>query len=602
MIPRDFLDDLLSRIDIVMVIGSHIELKKKGANYSALCPFHEEKTPSFTVNSNKQFYHCFGCGVSGDAVSFLMKYRGQTFPQVLSDLAKQHGLVIPSNDNEKSVESKKNFIFKDRLKKSLVKAAKYYQKNLKNNQNAINYLKKRGISGKTALNFHLGVALNDWNGLFDVFHDNNDNQFLIDAGLLIKSEKKPDKNYDRFRDRLMFPIFNISGEVIGFGARTFGKEQPKYLNSPETQIFSKGKELYGIFEAKNYINKSKQVIIVEGYMDVIGLFENGIKNSVASLGTSFTKNQFFLLSRMAEKITFMFDGDNAGKKAAQKALISILPELKPAVSVDFVFLPEGDDPDSYIRTKGLDSLIMLVKQAMPLSEFIFYLASKDIDQNIVEGRTKIINNLLGFFKNMNEGVLKNQIILEASNRFDFSSHELSLRKYQSNSERQKFPGATPKKLTGEGLVSREIKIFKIFARFPSLLNELDNFLSEIDVNTYPIFSETQSNSLKFILGCSDFSKNPQDNLSTLKEAISKAGRTELAVIQLLRNCCEYDSAIDDMPSYDTSSARADIKNILKRFLVDYLESEASRIIKSGESFDKLTKIRVKISELTGNRL
>ena len=602
MIPRDFLDDLLSRIDIVSIIGSYIELKKRGTNYSALCPFHDEKTPSFTVNSNKQFYHCFGCGASGDAVNFLMEYCGLTFTQVLNDLAKQHGLVIPNKDEHKSAELKKKNLLKDKLKKTLVKAAIYYQNNLKNNENAISYLKKRNISGKTALRFHLGVALNKWNGLREVFSENYENQVLIDSGLVIKSESKSNRIYDRFRDRLIFPIFNIFGETIGFGARSFGKDHPKYLNSPETEIFSKGKELYGIFEAKNYINKSKEVIVVEGYMDVIGLFEHGVKNSVASLGTSFTKNQFFLLSRMAEKIIFMFDGDNAGKKAAHGALITILPELKPAVNIDFVFLPEGNDPDSYIMANGLDSLNELIKQAMPLSEFIFYLVSKGLDQNIVEGRTKIINNLLSLFKDMNEGILKNQIILEASNRFDFSSDELNVRKRSSSSISNKRMNSTSKKSNNQKLFSRDIKIFKIFVRFPSLINELDSFLNEIDTNTYPIFSETQKNAMEFISKCNMFKENSHDTLSTLKDAINQADQTERAVIDLLSISCEYDSAIDDMPNYDTGSASADLKYILKRFIIDHLESEASRIIKSGKSFDKLTQIRVKISELTNNKL
>jgi DNA primase catalytic core len=529
-----------------------------------------------------------------------MEYCGLTFPQALDDLAKQNGLVVPNMNDQKSAELEKKFSIKSRQKKTLLKAARYYQKNLKNNDNAITYLKNRGISGKTALRFHLGVALKEWNGLREVFHDNYENQVLIDAGLVIKSESKSNINYDRFRHRLIFPIFNISGETIGFGARSFGKEQPKYLNSPETEIFSKGKELYGIFEAKNYITRSKEVIVVEGYMDVIGLFEHGVKNSVASLGTSFTKNQFFLLSRMAEKIVFMFDGDDAGKKAAQRALSSILPELRPPVNIDFVFLPEGYDPDSYVSAKGLDAINKLTKEAMPLSEFIFYLSSKGLDQKIVEGRTKLINNLLAFFKDMKEGILKNQIILEASKRFDFSSDELNIRKYSSNFNPNKSPKIFPKKFIAEKLVSRDIKIFKIFARFPRLLNELDSFLNEIDTNTYELFSTTQKNAIKFISNCNYLGKNSHESLSTLKNAINKAGHIENEVMDLLRNCCEYDSAIDDMPSYDETSARADLKNILKRFIVDHLESEASRIIKLGESFDKLTKIRVKISKLTGN--
>ncbi len=292
MIPRDFLDDLLIRTDIVSVIGSHIELKKKGTNYTALCPFHNEKTPSFTVNPSKQFYHCFGCGASGDTVSFLMQYCGLTFPQVLNDLAKQHGLSIPSLSQNDSETLKKKITLENKQKNILVKAARFYQTNLKGNQKAISYLKSRGISGKTALRFHLGVAPKGWNMLRDVFYEDYESKFLVDCGLVIKSETKSSGNYDRFRDRLIFPIFNVSGEVVGFGARSFGNENPKYLNSPETEIFSKGKELFGLFEAKHHINKSNQVIVVEGYMDVISLYESGVKNAVASLGTSFTKLNF----------------------------------------------------------------------------------------------------------------------------------------------------------------------------------------------------------------------------------------------------------------------------------------------------------------------
>ena len=409
MIPRDFLDDLISRTDIVTVIGSHLELKKKGSNFSALCPFHSEKTPSFTVNAHKQFYHCFGCGASGDAVKFLMDYCGLSFTQVLSDLAKQHGMTVPNESQIQSTDFKEKNLVRSKLKQILITAARFYQKNLKENQKAVAYLKSRGISGKTALRFHLGVSLRGWSELRSVFHDDYDFKSLIDSGLVIQSESKSSVKYDRFRNRLMFPIFNISGEVIGFGARSFGDEQPKYLNSPETEIFSKGKELYGIFEAKGYINKAKEVIVVEGYMDVIGLYENGVKNTVATLGTSFTKVQFSTLSRIAETIVFMFDGDAAGKKAARRALNVILPELKSLIKVDFVFLPTGNDPDNYIRSQGLDAMNLLLKQAMPLSEFLFDLASKQLNQNIVEGRTKIVSNLQEFLKVMHEGILKNQI-------------------------------------------------------------------------------------------------------------------------------------------------------------------------------------------------
>ncbi len=601
MIPRNFLDEILSRSDIISVIGSHIELKKKGVNFSALCPFHDEKTPSFTVNASKQFYHCFGCGASGDVVKFLMEFCGLTFPQVLNDLAKQSGLTIPNDSQIESVDFKKKNLLKKELKSFLVKAARFYQKNLKNNSKAIEYLKGRGISGKTALRFHLGVALNGWHELQEVFED-YDGQGLIDAGLVIKSESKSSGNYDRFRNRLMFPIFNLSGEVIGFGARTFGEEQPKYLNSPETEIFSKGKELFGIFESRSQISKSKLVIVVEGYMDVIGLYENGVKNAVASLGTSFTKTQFLSLVRMTESIVFMFDGDNAGQKAAQRALTVILPEIESSVNVSFVFLPEGKDPDSYIRSQGLSALNILLSKSMPMSEFILNLASESLNQNIAEGRTKIINNLVGFFKTMPTSLLKNQIILEAINRFAFSAEALTSNKKYPNYSNQIKTQRSNRKMFSEKLISLDIRVFKIFVRFPSLLDELDVLMKEIDNTKHQIFSDIQNNAIIFILENCDCSQDQHNNLLIIKEAVFKVGQVKDGVIDLLKIVCEIDLAIDDIPSYNINSARSDLRYILKRLVINLLESQASQIIKSGESFDKLSEIRTKISGLTGNKL
>ena len=602
MIPRDFLDDLISRTDIVTVIGSHLELKKKGSNFSALCPFHSEKTPSFTVNAHKQFYHCFGCGASGDAVKFLMDYCGLSFTQVLSDLAKQHGMTVPNESQIQSTDFKEKNLVRSKLKQILITAARFYQKNLKENQKAVAYLKSRGISGKTALRFHLGVSLRGWSELRSVFHDDYDFKSLIDSGLVIQSESKSSVKYDRFRNRLMFPIFNISGEVIGFGARSFGDEQPKYLNSPETEIFSKGKELYGIFEAKGYINKAKEVIVVEGYMDVIGLYENGVKNTVATLGTSFTKVQFSTLSRIAETIVFMFDGDAAGKKAARRALNVILPELKSLIKVDFVFLPTGNDPDNYIRSQGLDAMNLLLKQAMPLSEFLFDLASKQLNQNIVEGRTKIVSNLQEFLKVMHEGILKNQIILEAVKRFDFSAEVLNNDYTKFNYSHQKKLPSESKKLFSRKLIPLNVRIFKIFIRFPVLLREIDDLLSEIEASKYPIFSDIQKNAIIVLLNNSDFSKNSKHNLAKIKEAIKKTDYIDDDAIHLLKKGCDDDSTIDDMPDYGYNSAKEDVKYILKRLLINCLESQASQIIKNGESFDKLSEVRNKISNLTGNKL
>jgi DNA primase len=365
MIPDDFIAQLLSRVDVVEVIDRLVPLKKAGANYKACCPFHKEKSPSFNVNPVRQIYHCFGCGVSGSAIKFLMEYAGKSFPDAVEELAQGVGLTVP-RDNERKADPSAGPLFD-----AMVTAAGYYKSKLKTSDIAINYFKKRGVSGEVAKRYHLGWATPDWQGLSEVFEDYNDNELLESGGLV--SVGDGGKRYDRFRERVMFPILNQQGAVIGFGGRILGSKDdghgPKYLNSPETPIFSKGRELYGLFQAQAAIRKANRVLVVEGYMDVIALAQFGVEYVVATLGTATTEAHTQRLLRIADEVVFSFDGDSAGQRAAWRALENALPALRDGKQVRFLFLPQEHDPDSYIREHGRDAFEKFIDSALPLSQY-----------------------------------------------------------------------------------------------------------------------------------------------------------------------------------------------------------------------------------------
>jgi DNA primase len=365
MIPDDFIAQLLSRVDVVEVIDRLVPLKKSGANYSACCPFHKEKSPSFSVSPTKQFYHCFGCGAHGSAIKFLMEYAGKSFPDAVEELAQGVGLTVP-RDNERKADPSAGPLFD-----AMVTAAGYYKSKLKTSDIAINYFKKRGVSGEVAKRYHLGWATPDWQGLAEVFEDYDDNELLETGGLV--SVGDAGKRYDRFRERVMFPILNQQGAVIGFGGRILGSKDdghgPKYLNSPETPIFSKGRELYGLFQAQAAIRKANRVLVVEGYMDVIALAQFGVEYVVATLGTATTEAHTQRLLRVADEVVFSFDGDSAGQRAAWRALENALPALRDGKQVRFLFLPQEHDPDSYIREHGRDAFEKIIDSALPLSQY-----------------------------------------------------------------------------------------------------------------------------------------------------------------------------------------------------------------------------------------
>jgi DNA primase len=409
-IPQTFIQELLARADVVEIVGRHVQLKKSGANFSGLCPFHSEKSPSFTVSPSKQFYHCFGCGKNGNALSFLMEHAGMNFVEAVKDLAGQYGMQVPEEDISPAEKARQT---EQRQKQAtlsdvLEKAGAAYRKHLKNSPRAVEYFKRRGLSGEVARQFGLGYAPEGWRSLASVFPEYDD-PLLAESGLVIVNEED-DKRYDRFRDRVMFPIRNVKGECIGFGGRVLGDEKPKYLNSPETPIFSKGRELYGLFEARNALREHGFVLVTEGYMDVVALAQLGFANAVATLGTACTPEHVQKLFRFTDSVVFSFDGDAAGRRAARKALDGALPFATDVRTVKFLFLPAEHDPDSYIREFGRDAFARCVDEAMPLSRFLVEAAREGCDLNTAEGRAHMAANAKPLWMQMPEGTLKRQVL------------------------------------------------------------------------------------------------------------------------------------------------------------------------------------------------
>jgi len=382
MIPQDFIQQLLDRTDIVALVERYVPLKKAGANYQARCPFHNEKSPSFSVSPTKQFYHCFGCGAHGTAITFLMEHAGYSFIDAVKELAGQVGMQLPDDGKRVAPEADSR---RDSLYERMEVAARHYRQALKTHEPAIAYLKNRGLTGETAAKFALGVANDDWQPLATAFADYQD-ALLVEAGLVISNDSK---RYDRFRDRVMFPIRNERGQVIAFGGRIMQKGEPKYLNSPETPLFHKGRELYGLFEHRRSIQHEDRVLVVEGYMDVVMLDQHGVDNAVATLGTAITSDQAARLLRLANEVVFAFDGDAAGRKAAWRALENSLPQARDGKLLSFLFLPDGEDPDSFVRTAGADAFRKLCNTAMPLSDFLFSELSTQTDLSSQEGKVRL---------------------------------------------------------------------------------------------------------------------------------------------------------------------------------------------------------------------
>jgi len=407
VIPQAFIQDLLARVDVVDVVGRHVQLRKAGANFLGLCPFHAEKSPSFTVSASKQFYHCFGCGAHGSAIGFLMEHSGLTYVEAIRELAQSVGMTVPEQAAPDGRDARRD----PGLLDVLALAERFYRQRLKDSPRAIAYLKARGLSGRTAAHFGIGYAPEGWRALQAAVPDYA-SPALVEAGLVIDAagDDGARKRYDRFRDRIMFPIRNPRGQVIGFGGRVIDAGEPKYVNSPETPVFSKGRELYGLFEARDALRRANCAIVVEGYMDVVMLAQHGVANAVATLGTSTTPEHVRKLLRVVDRVVFSFDGDAAGRKAAWRALEACLPEAADTKRIEFLFLPPQHDPDSYVREHGVDGFEALLAEALPLSEFMIQALSVQADLGEPEGRARFLALARPLLQALPQAALRMQLL------------------------------------------------------------------------------------------------------------------------------------------------------------------------------------------------
>jgi DNA primase len=461
MISQSFIQDLLNRVDVVDVIEREVALKKTGTNYAACCPFHSEKTPSFTVSPTKQFYHCFGCGAHGSAIGFLMDYSGMSFVEAVNDLAARVGMQVPAQPELRSRAAETGSSSEwlqnqsqdeDTSLQDLVElmdvAGRFYRQQLKASNGAIAYLKRRGLTGETASRFGIGYAPAGWQNLDAAFPDPGTGvrtNLLVKAGLLIRNE---DGNcYSRFRDRIMFPILNLKGMLVGFGGRVLEQGEPKYLNSPETPLFQKGRELYNLFSARRAIREAGRVIVVEGYMDVVALAQHGIEYAVATLGTAITPFHIQKLLRQSDDVVFCFDGDNAGRKAAWRAMEDSLAQLADGKNVSFLFLPEGEDPDSYIRNSGKEAFEEFSRQSLPLSIFLFRELSARVDLKTSEGRAKLVQDAKPLLSKVAAPGLALMMLKQLAEISGFTQRELEdllkIRRTRPDRAREKAPRPKP---------------------------------------------------------------------------------------------------------------------------------------------------------------
>jgi DNA primase len=416
-IPQDFIDDLIARADIVEVIGRRVQLKKAGREFKACCPFHDEKTPSFTVSPGKGFYHCFGCGMHGTAIGFLMEYDHMSFVEAIESLASTMGVDVPRDETDRPARRY------DELFSLMSNVDKHWRAELRDHSKAIDYLKQRGIDGETARRFGIGYAPDGWSNVLDKFGKTTEaTDRLLATGLIIRKDNG--KHYDRFRERIMFPIRDQQGRCIGFGGRAIGDNEPKYLNSPETVLFHKGRELYGLYEARQALRQIDRLVVVEGYMDVIALVRHGIEFATATLGTATTADHLNRLFRVTENVVFCFDGDRAGKAAAWRALENALPQIREGRQISFVFLPDGHDPDTYVNEHGAEAFVDAVDNGDALSDFLINELSSQVDMDTIDGKARLAELAKPLLNKIPPGVYHELLIGRLAETVGLSSAKL----------------------------------------------------------------------------------------------------------------------------------------------------------------------------------
>jgi len=592
MVTPEFKANLLERVDIVSLISAQVELKPRGSNYLGLCPFHNEKTASFSVNSSRQFYYCFGCGAKGDAIQFLMDYFSISFIDALKELCQKTGVNFPEEQSFKNstTESIRQHKVRSDHKKLLLEAARFYRSRLASDSDAISYLKKRGITGQVAAKFHIGYAGNSWNSLKEVFSDYEDNSNLFLVGLIKKSESG-NKVFDRFRNRIIFPILNKNGEVIAFGGRTIADDSngPKYLNSPETDLFVKSKELYGFFDAQRFIVKSQFVIVVEGYFDVISMHQAGFKNTVGTLGTALSSSHFLQLERIGREIIFMFDGDSAGKRAAWRAAQIVLANLsKQDILVSFIFLPQNKDPDTFVREKGNEALAKLLKSGIPLSTMILETICSPGRLSSVEGKSSAIAKLKNLFKSMSEGIFKRQLIQAAGQHLSCSISEFgdageSPKKNPEKESHKEFP-----KKKYELVASPEMQMLKVLVRDPENLKSIISedrewFMKEYEV----ILTWIQENG---VIG----ENSSGDNLSNEFEQDHRIAKD---MIEVVNKALKIDPVLDNILKTE-GTLKKEFEFLFLTLKIEYLETKAKNLSTNPEvQIKEIHEIRREILSL-----
>ncbi|QYF99661.1 DNA primase [Massilia sp. NP310] len=574
MIPQTFITDLLNRVDIVDIVGRYVQLKKGGANFMGLCPFHNEKSPSFTVSPTKQFYHCFGCGAHGTAIGFLIEYSGMGFVDAVKDLAQNVGMIVPDADDrippaQRAAQQAQTLAMTD----ALTQACNFYRAQLRDAPNAIAYLKNRGLTGEVAARFGMGYAPSGWDSLRAIFPD-YDAHVLVESGLVIDKvdeQGNHQRRYDRFRERVMFPIRNTKGQVIGFGGRVLDGGEPKYLNSPETPLFQKGLELYGLFEARQAIRDAGYVLVTEGYMDVVALAQLGFPQAVATLGTACTTTHVQKLLRQTDDVIFSFDGDKAGRRAARRALEACLPQVSDDKTIKFLFLPREHDPDSFVRERGAEAFEQEIADAMPLSQFLLREVTQEHDLDTPEGRAHAQFEAKPLLQAMTPSSLRLQIVRGLASMTQSTPAEIEslfeLSKPVATARR-----APPRQGRPEP-VGLELKMLRILVAHPHLALLLD----EQALQAFDYFGEESSDRLR--------------HLVETAQALGEHG-TFAALSQQLREVTnEYDAMIAEIaaePENEVDGDRIVLLSSVRQIKMDSLKQELNQLFSSGLTPDQVS--------------
>lgn len=574
MIPQSFITDLLNRVDIVDVVGRYVQLKKGGANYMGLCPFHNEKSPSFTVSPTKQFYHCFGCGAHGTSIGFLIEYSGVGFVDAVKDLAQGVGMIVPDADDkippaQRAAQQAQSLAMTD----ALTRACDYYRGQLRHAPNAISYLKGRGLTGEIAARFGMGYAPSGWDNLRSVFPD-YEALALVESGLVldrVDEDGGNKKRYDRFRDRIMFPIRNTKGQVIGFGGRVLDGGEPKYLNSPETPLFQKGLELYGLFEARQAIRDAGYVLVTEGYMDVVALAQLGFPQAVATLGTACTGTHVQKLLRQTDSVVFSFDGDKAGRRAARRALEACLPQVSDNKTIKFLFLPQEHDPDSFVRERGAEAFEQEISDAMPLSQFLLREVTGEHDLSTPEGRAATQFDAKPLLQTMAPSALRLQIVRGLASLTESTPAEIETL-FQLSKPVSMTRKAPPRQGRPEP-VGLERQMLRILVANPPLALGLD----ESALRAFDYFGEESAERLRQLVAAAQ-ALGANGSFAALSEQLTEAG-------------AEYTRLIAEIASgseADIDSDRIWLASAVRQIKMDALKKELSQLFSAGLTPDQVS--------------